>query len=289
MQAIRLIDTRNLEHEQWLDVRRRGIGGSDVAAICNMSRYRSPMNVYLDKLGEIPPLDDNPRMKAGRVLEPIIADWFAEGTGLKVWRRNAIYQHPEHHFMLANIDREVMGENAGLEIKNTSEYCREDWSGTQALTEYILQCNHYMAVTGKEKWYICVLIGGWDLQWRVIERDEELIQNLITVEGEFWNNHVLAKVPPAFSHQDTDYLKTAYPNSIADVSIELPEAAYPIMQTLSSARKAKKLAEEQEESAKNQFKGYMGNAERAYFQGDLRYTWKTGTKSRTFRAVGGDE
>jgi len=289
MLAIRLMDTRDLSHDQWLDMRRRGIGGSDVAAICNMSRYRSPMNVYLDKLGEIPSLEDNAKMKAGRMLEPIIADWFSEETGLKVWRRNAIYQHPEHDFMLANIDREVMGENAGLEIKNTSEYCREDWSGTQAPTEYILQCNHYMAVTGKEKWFICVLIGGWDLQWRVIERDEELIQNLVTVEREFWNKHVLAKVPPSFSHQDTVYLKDAYPQSNADLSVDLPEDAYQAMLSLSSARKTKKQAEEQEEAAKNQIKGYMGSAERAYFQGDLRFTWKTGSKSRTFRVIGGEE
>jgi putative phage-type endonuclease len=289
MQALRLVDTKKLSHEEWLQWRQRGIGGSDVAAICNMSRYKSPMNVYLDKLGEIPPLEDNPKMKAGRMLEPIVADWFAEETGYKVAKRNALLQHPKHPYMLANIDRWVVGQKAGLECKNTSEYCREDWSGTQAPREYVLQCNHYMAVTGAERWFIAVLIGGWDLQWRVIERNDDLIDKLIEIEGGFWNEHVMSKVPPAFSHQDTDYLKEQYPQSDASKSIELPEEAYPVMQSLFEAREVKKKATEQEETAKNQIKGFMGEAERAYFQGDLRFTWKTGSKSRTFRVVGGDE
>lgn len=290
MQALRLVSTKELQHEDWLDYRRKGLGGSDVAAICGMSRYKSPMEVYLDKLGEIPPLEDNPKMKAGRMLEPLIADWFAEETGMKVQRQNAIFQHREHEHMLANIDRWLPGQNAGLEIKNTAEYCRDDWSGTQAPTEYILQCNHYMAVTGAERWYIAVLIGGWDFQWKIIERDEELIKNLITIECEFWHNNVLEKIPPALSHQDTDYLKETYKDSIADSSLDLPEEAYPIIETYYEADKAAKSAELAKETAKNQIKGIMGYKERAYWQGELAFTWKANKKGvRSFRAVGGDE
>lgn len=289
MQAIRLVDTRNLSHEDWLDWRRKGIGGSDVAAICNLSRYKSALNVYLDKLGELPPVEDNQKMKAGRMLEPIIADWFAEDTGYKVWRQNAIFQHPEHKFMFANIDRWLPGMNAGLECKNTSEYAKGDWEGTQAPTEYILQCNHYMAVTGADRWFIAVLIGGWDFQWRVIERDDQLINNLIAVEQNFWSNHVLAQQPPAYAHQDTDYLKQMYPESNADLTIELPPSAYDIVKQLDDAIATRKQAERIEETAKNQIKGLMGEAERAYWQGDLKYTWKTGKKSRIFRIIGGDE
>lgn len=289
MQAVRIANTKDMEHSEWLEWRQKGIGGSDVAAICQMSRYKSPMNVYLDKIGELPPLEDNPKMKAGRMLEPLIADWFAEETGMKVWRQNAVFQHREHDFMLANIDRWLPGQNAGLECKNTAEYCRDDWSGTQAPTEYILQCNHYMAVTGADRWYIAVLIGGWDFQWRVIERDDELIQNLITVEKEFWHNHVLAKVPPAYSHQDTEYLKEMYPDSNPSLTVDLPPEAYDIIKMLDDARATRKHAERVEETAKNQIKGMMGEAEQAYWQGDLRFTWKTGKRGRTFRVVGGDD
>jgi putative phage-type endonuclease len=290
LQAVRLVNTLHLSHEEWLKYRMQGIGGSDAAAICNLSRYRSAMAVYLDKLGELPPLEDNPKMKAGRVLEPIIADWFAEETGYKVWRQNAIFQHPEHPFMLANIDRWLPGMNAGLECKNTSEYAAGDWEGTEAPREYILQCNHYMAVTGADRWFLAVLIGGWNFQWRVIERDEELIRSLIEIERNFWHDHVLSKSPPAFSHQDTDYLRQAFPHSSSDAYVHLSEeVAWPIMKSLFDARRTKKLAEEQEEAAKNQIKGMMEAAERAFYQGELRFTWKTGAKSRTFRIIGGEE
>lgn len=290
MQALRLVSTKEMAHDDWLDWRRQGLGGSDIAAICNMSRYRSAMNVYLDKLGEIPPLEDNPKMKAGRILEPVIADWFAEETGMKVQRRNSIFQHPKHPHMLANIDRWLPGQNAGLECKNTAEYCKDDWAGTGAPNEYVLQCNHYMAVTGAERWYIAVLIGGWDFQWRVIERDDDLIRNLITIEHDFWHNNVLAKVPPAFSHQDTDFLKQLYPESNPSVSVDLPPEAYDIIKTLDEARAAKKSAEMIEDAAKNQIKGMMGEAEKAFWQGDLRFTWKSNAKgTRAFRVVGGYE
>lgn len=290
MQAIRLVSTLNQTKEDWLDTRRLGLGGSDIAAICGMSRYKSAMEVYLDKLGEIPPIDDNPKMKAGRILEPVVADWFAEETGMKVMKQNTIFQHRQHPHMLANIDRWIPGQNAGLEVKNTAEYCRSDWEGTQAPAEYVLQSNHYMAVTGADRWFIAVLIGGWDFQWRVIERGDAMIKDLITIEHDFWHDHVLAKVPPAFSHQDTDYLKETYKQSLNDTCLDLPEEAYPIMQNLFEARDIIKKAKMQADTAKNQIKGMMQDKEKAYWQGDLKFTWKTNKKGvRPFLIVGGEE
>lgn len=290
MQAVRLVNTKNLSHQDWLEYRRNGIGGSDVAAICNMSRYRSKMHVYLDKIGELPPLEDNPKMAAGRKLELLIADWFAEDTGYKVWRQNAIFSHPEYPYMLANIDRWLPGQNAGLECKNTGEFNRDEWANEQVPTEYILQCNHYMAVTGADRWFVAVLIGGWDFQWRVIERDDELIRNLIAVESDFWNHHVLAQIEPEWSHQDTDLIKQRYSGSDPEKWIELPGDAYDIIQSFRKSRASREAAERSEEAAKNQLKGIMQDAEKAYWQGDLAFTWKANKKGvRSFKAVGGDE
>ncbi|MEK5415100.1 YqaJ viral recombinase family nuclease [Paenibacillus sp. FSL L8-0708] len=290
LRSKRMVSTLDMTHDEWLDWRRKGIGGSDVAAICGLSRYKSPMAVYLDKLGEIPPLDDNPKMKAGRILEPVVADWFSEETGMKATKQNAIFQHPEEPHMLANIDRWLPKQNAGLECKNTAEYCRSDWEGATAPTEYILQANHYMAVTGADRWFIAVLIGGWDFQWRVVERDEELIKNLITIEREFWHSNVLAQQPPSFSHQDTEYLKETYGETTPDLSIDLPESAWEVIQKLAEARKVKAAAVMQEETAKNQIKGMMQDAEKSYFQGELRFTWKANKKGiRSFKVIGGEE
>lgn len=290
MQAQRLVNTKEMSHEEWLHWRQKGIGGSDAAAICGMSRYRSPMGVYMDKIGELPPLQDNPKMKAGRMLEQIIAEWFAEDTGYKMWRQNAIFQHPDQDFMLANIDRWLPGKNAGLECKNTSEYCKDEWAGTQAPREYVLQCNHYMAVTGADRWYIAVLIGGWDFQWRVIERDDDLIKNLIQVESEFWHDHVLTKSPPSYSHQDTQLLKEQYPISETGKAIHLPDEAWEDMQGLYQARTDEKDAKQRKDTMANRIKGHMQDADLAYYQGELKFTYKTSVKGvRTFKCVGGEE
>lgn len=287
MEALRLISTKDMEHHDWLEWRKKGIGGSDVAAICGLSRYRSPLAVYLDKLGEIPPLEDNPKMKAGRILEPTIADWFAEEIGMKVMKQNAIFQHKQYPFMLANIDRWLPGLNAGLECKNTSEYSRDDWSGTQAPTEYILQCNHYMAVTGAERWYIAVLIGGWDFQWRIIERDESVIKNLVTIENDFWNHNVLAKVPPMVNAQDTDLLNQMYPIS-KPVTTDISEVYYDLVKRLLDTKAAYLKAEDAYEDAKNKIKNLMGESELAFWQGEKLCSWKTNARgSRVFKILGG--
>lgn len=288
MNAIRLVSTKDMEKEDWLAWRRLGIGGSDVAPICGLSKYSSPMTVYLDKLGELPPLEDNPKMKAGRVLEPLIADWFVAETGIRVMQQHFIFQHPQYSFMLANIDRWVIGQNAGLEIKNTSEYLRDEWIPEKVPTEYMLQSNHYMAVTGADRWYVAVLIGGWDFQWRVIERDEELIQNLITIEDSFWKDHILEKSPPEVSYQDTNRINETFPQSNEDSYVHLLEKDYPTIKEFLKARIDVKEAQNKEETAKNKIKMIMEEAEIAYFQGEKMFTWKTGKKGRTFRVIGGD-
>lgn len=290
MQALRLVETGDMSHDDWLDWRRKGIGGSDVAAICGLSRYKSALEVYLDKLGEIPPKEDNPKMKAGRMLEPVIADWFTEETGIRVQEQKCIFQHKDYPFMLANIDRWVIGENAGLEIKNTGEYSRHDWFDGQTEvipTEYQLQANHYMAVLGAERWYVAVLIGGWDFQWRVIERDEHLIKNLITIEQAFWQHNVLEKNLPQVTSQDTDLLNQMYPLS-KTTSMEISEIYYDLIKTLLDTKKVLKQAEDAHEDAKNKVKKLMGENELAIWQGERFATWKTNARgSRVFRILGG--
>lgn len=290
MQALRLVGTKDLEHDEWLEWRKRGIGGSDVAAICGLSRYKSALEVYLDKLGEIPPVPDNPKMKAGRMLEPLIADWFVEETGIKVQKQNFIFQHKDYPFMLANIDRWVPGENAGLEIKNTAEYSRNNWFDGQTEiipTEYQLQANHYMAVTGADKWYVAVLIGGWDFQWRVIERDDNLIKNLITIEENFWTQHVMAGVLPEVKAQDTDLMNYMYPSS-APTSVNISEAYYELIKRLIETKQALKEAKDAHEDVKNKVKQLMGENELALWQGEKFCSWKTDARgSRVFKIIGG--
>ena len=187
----KVISTLGLSHEEWLRYRKLGIGGSDAGAICGLNPYTSAIAVYLDKTSEEIEDNDNESMRQGRDLEEYVAQRFCEVTGKKVRRANAIYSKDEHPFMFANVDRMIVGEDAGLECKTASAYNADKWKDGEVPMHYQIQCHHYMAVTGAQAWYIAVVILGREFKYVKIERDEELIQNLITIESKFWNENVL--------------------------------------------------------------------------------------------------
>lgn len=192
----RVVSTLGLTKEEWLRYRKQGIGGSDAGAICGLNPYSSPVSVYLDKTNEEITEYDNEAMRQGRDLEEYVASRFCEETGKKVRRRNAIFCNEKHSFMYANIDRYVVGEEAGLECKTASAYSADKWKNGEVPMHYQIQCLHYMAVTGAKAWYLAVVILGKVFKYVKFDRDEEMIQNLITIEANFWNNHVLKQVMP---------------------------------------------------------------------------------------------
>lgn len=185
-----------LSHKEWLRLRKSGIGGSDAGAICGVSPYSSAMSVYREKTSETVEDVDNEAMRQGRDLEDYIAKRFVEATGLKVRRSNFMYRSVEHPWMIADVDRMIVGEDAGLECKTASAYNADKWKDGEIPPHYMIQCYHYMAVTGKRSWYIAVAILGKEFKYARIEWDDELIQNLIKIEADFWNNHVIPQVMP---------------------------------------------------------------------------------------------
>ncbi len=192
----RLVSTINLDKREWLKYRKRGITGTDAGAISGMNPYLSAFAVYQDKINDDIEELDNEAMRQGRDMEEYVASRFEEETGLKVRRANAIYQNEEHPFMLADFDRLIVGQKAGLECKTVSPYSADKWCDDDIPLHYQMQCQHYMAVSGYSCWYIAALIYGRDFIIRKIERDEELIANLITVEERFWNEHVIKRILP---------------------------------------------------------------------------------------------
>ena len=223
MPAQVIANTLDMSREQWLELRRQGIGGSDAAAIVGLDRYRSPFDVYADKLGLRPEIPDNEAMRQGRDLEQYVAERFMESTGKRVRRRNAMLQHPEHPFMLANIDRWVIGENAGLECKTTSVLNRTKFSQGEFPPNYYVQCVHYMAVTGAERWYLAVLVLNKAFYVFTIERDEAEINALIEAEKDLWENHVLKQIPPTpdGSESTSEIIKQLFPEAKEGVTASL--------------------------------------------------------------------
>jgi putative phage-type endonuclease len=190
------IDTRGMSRLDWLKARQRGIGGSDAAAlVLTASEYKwsRPKKVYESKI-TIP--TDEPSSLAcevGHFLEPFVASKFTEATGFRVHNLNRIILNPELPYMFANIDRKLYGKNVGLEIKTTSVYNEHKFTEDEYPSNYYVQMQHYMAVTGWEKWYLAALIGNNRLVWYEVPRDEDGIQNIIEIEKKFWYEVVVPR------------------------------------------------------------------------------------------------
>ena len=187
----KLVSTLNLDKEAWLKYRKRGIGGSDAGAVCGLNPYRTAIQVYYDKTTDEVEEIDNEAMRQGREFEDYVARRFTEATGKKVRRANAMFYDERNPFMLADVDRMVVGENAGLECKTASPYMEDKWRDGKIPMSYQIQCHHYMSVCNADAWYIAVLIYGREFKYYRIERDEEMIADLIHIEQDFWENCVL--------------------------------------------------------------------------------------------------
>lgn len=179
-----------------VEIQKKGITGTDAGAICGLNPYSSAFQIYQDKITDEIEEFDNESMRQGRDLEEYVARRFSEETGLKVRRANAIFQNEENPFMLADFDRLIVGQKAGLECKTVSPYSSDKWNDGNIPLHYQMQVQHYLAVSGFDCWYIAAVVFGREFLIRKIERDEELINYLIDIERGFWYNNVLAGIMP---------------------------------------------------------------------------------------------
>lgn len=195
IKAERLASTEGLPREEWLKVRRGGIGGSDIAAIASVNPWRSPMDVWLDKTGKVEPINENEKMKWGKILEEPVADEYSIRTGKKVQRVNAILRGAKPHY-LANLDRLILGNGHGngiLEVKTTG--WAQAWD--QIPDHYMTQCQWYMAITGLQWSQMAVLMNGQELMIPdPIMRDEKVIEAMFSIADRFWDTYVVRDVPP---------------------------------------------------------------------------------------------
>lgn len=202
-------------HDEWLKFRSGYIGGSDAAAVVGLNPFVSTFSLWVEKTGQQPPFEGNLATEVGAFLEEFVANKFCEQTGKKVRRENATLTNTDYPWAAANLDRVIVGEDAGLEIKTTSSLSLKKFKNGDFPPQYYVQICHYLAVTGKQKWYLACLIGNSDFRVFTIERDEEEIQALMAAEKSFWEDHVLTKTaPPPDGEPPTDEtLKALYPES----------------------------------------------------------------------------
>lgn len=252
-----LAKTTGLSKEAWLGLRNQGIGGSDVSIIAGINPYKSIVQLWMEKRGLVAPdLSENDFTHFGTILEPIVKKEFMTRTGWKVRAKKCIIQHPKYPFMLANLDGVVyeQGIPCIFEAKTASAYKQKQWEH-HVPEEYLLQIQHYMAVTGMKKAYIAALIGGNHFCYHMVERDEELIELIMLMEREFWEDHVLANIQPSAdgSKATADYINRCYPSS-RKTSIELPKEMEPLFGKFDQIQEQMEVLVIQKEQIINQFK-----------------------------------
>ncbi len=282
MSAIVLASTENMSRDEWLRLRKQGIGGSDASVVCGINRYKSPIELWMDKTDQLPYQEAGEAAYWGTILEPLVASEFTKRKGIEVRRQKKLLQSKEHPFMLANLDGICKHPDYGtviFEAKTASAYKSSEWEDAIP-DEYMLQIQHYMAVTGYKGAYIAVLIGGNTFKWRFIERDEELISMLIQLEAEFWS-YVQSETPPPLDGSDAsaNFLANRFPNSAPKSQIVLPDSATELIAEYAAASEQEKAITEQKKKAENLLKAMLGDNEIGTTAEHI-VTWKSVSQER---------
>jgi len=265
--------------------RMRGIGGSDAPAIFGLSPWRTPVDVYMEKIGEAPQIEDTPAMYWGRVLENVLAEEYARRTNARLRRVNRAIVHREHPFLIGHIDREVVANERGpgvLEVK-TAGRLTDEWGepGTDEVPEhYLVQVQHYLAVTGRT-WADLAVLFLTEREFRIyhVPRDEELVKVILAEEIRFWREHVEPQVPPP--PRSLDDLRRLWPrHTPGSISVASPEITAAAEQ-LAALRGQIKALEARADELLFAIQQAMADAEELHAgDGRVLATWKSVTTRR---------
>lgn len=257
--------------------RRNYIGASDAAAVLGLSRWDTPLKIWAEKTGRLIPEDIGHKLpvKLGNKLEDTVAELFTEETGKKVQRKNQTVYHPQFPFLAANLDRIVIGEDAGLECKTASGWKKKEWDGEQIPQEYIIQCHHTMACFPRlKKMYIACLIGNEEFVWQEIPRDEEVIKKLVAKEVAFWNDYIATgEMPMILTANDGDTLYDLFPVADPNADVILDDEVNILIEQLEAGSEDVKALGKTLDAKRNELKALLGTA----VQGRTnlyRVTWK---------------
>lgn len=281
-----LAPARQLEEPevQWLTERRRGIGGTDAAAILGASKWASPIDIWQRKRGEAPEVEETEAMWFGKALEDIVARRFAETTGLKLYNpalnppEKRIVVHPQHPELIASPDRLMPAQREGLEIKTGNVFTAHEWGheGTDEIPlPYLIQVLHYLGVTGFKRWHVAVLLGGQDFRRYVVYPAPDVIAGMEAKLVAWWQRHIVAGERPPLDGTDSsaEFLARRYPVN-TQPRITAPEEANAWADEYRHQHAIAQAADGAAERAKNEIKELVGA--HAGFKGpDWQCSWTT--------------
>lgn len=258
--------TKNLSTSEWLKMRTIGIGGSDASIIAGCNPYRSIFELWQEKRGEIPVKEEESEVTHfGKILEDVVRKEFIQRTGLMVRKKNSILRSKEYPFMIADVDgiiSELDGTYSIFEAKTAIEFKNTNWKNGEVPENYQLQLQHYMAVTGFQKAYIAVLVGGNKFYWTEVYRDEQLIKMLISMESHFWNCVKTGEEPDVDASKATSlYLNKKYSNVKADSVVDLDEQMLTVIERYENIKIELNVLAEEKQLLENQLKSALADNE----------------------------
>ena len=265
--------------EEWLKERKTYIGGSDLGAILGINNFRTELDVYFEKTSDGIAEDTTSEAAYwGTVLEDVVAAEYAKRTSFKIEKPTGLIRHSEYPFIACNLDYWVIdneGNSHILECKTANQMKVTCWGeeGTNQIPEsYLYQVAYYAAITGANRVDIAVLIGGQDFRIYRYDKDEIMQSKLIRVAKKFWNNHVLAGVPPKPRTQE-DAAKL-YPKANG-LEVRADDIVLTKVQVLQDLKVREKTLAEEIKELQLYIKNYMQDGELLVGEkGQCYATWK---------------
>jgi putative phage-type endonuclease len=277
-----ILDIAEAGEDAWLDARLQGITGSDCLAALGADPQRSRTSLWVEKVHGITRefADDEP-LAMGHILEPAVRAGFTYKTGLQVRPANVLLRSERWPWMLASPDGFVIADGDPIfEAKTTMSWRKHEWADDGIPDKALAQTMHYLAVVGAPRAYIAVLIDN-RVQWREIERDDALIEDIAELERRFWHEHVLTReMPPIDDAGDStaDALTALFPEHVGGKGVELEGDVREAWEQWLAAKAAKKVAAEAEDLLSNRLRAYLGDAEQGLVDGVPRVSWKASTR-----------
>jgi putative phage-type endonuclease len=277
-----------LNNQDFALLRAKSLGGSDIGALLGFSKYRSAVDVWMEKTGKEVAIRDSLPLRFGQFAEEFVASEYALATGLSLASHDAAVIHPEYQFMHGHIDRFALNGDLPLisiegkitacrilECKTANPFAQSEWGeagSDQVPLSYLVQCVWYMMLTNINRTDLAVLFGNADFRIYEITRDLELEQMVLEKAIDFWENHVLKDIPPSAA-SESDY-KTLFGKSTVNKSIEAPAQMRELIKKLKSLNEQVGQYEAEISQIKQSIMGQMQDAEVLSFNGQTLATWK---------------
>lgn len=269
-----------MNREEWLEQRRTGIGGTDAAACLGVSKWKSPLDVYLDKRGEAPPVEDNDRMYWGRTLEPVVLAEYQRRVGIEVYQPAPMLRSQRYPWLYVNLDGQRV-DGMPVEVKTASS--ADGWGepgSADVPVDYVCQTTLQMIVTETRVVDIPVLIAGSDFRIYSVPFDAELAEMIIDATRDMWQRIQTGNAPEPRSAAD---LAKLYRISKSQ-PIEAPDAIYAAWMQLRAVRAEIAAAEQRAEELETAIKAHMRDCDTLIAGGSTLATWKTAKASQRLDA-----